>query len=130
MIRTAFLLFWMIGVLAVWALSEAGVLKVDASSVATVVARDGESQRVIVQEAEALREPLEEVPCGNLINLVVYPLDVMVPLLDLRQESRCHVSFQNQGLEVLKSLYAILGWLVISGLIVTWSGIVRRQTEG
>lgn len=128
----AFVVFWALGMLAIWSLSAADVLKVDASAVTTVVARDGETQRVIVEEVEAVPEPesLEEVPCGNLINVIVYPLDVMIPLLDLRQESRCHVSFRNRGLEFLKAVYAILGWLVISGLIVTWSGIVRRQTEG
>ena len=125
-----FFLFWAVGVLAIWGLSQADVLKVDASAVATVVSSDGERERVVVEEVEGVAEPLEEIPCRNLINVVVYPLDVMIPLLDLRQESRCHVSFQNQGLEVLKGIYAILGWLIISGLIVTWSGIVRRQTEG
>ena len=47
--------------------------------------------------------------------MVVYPLDVMIPLLDLHQESRCDVSIKNLGLRRAKGRIRPAGWLV------TWS---------
>jgi hypothetical protein len=125
-----FLLFWFAGVAAMFALT--GVLKIDASAVATVVANTGSGQQVVVQEQET-RSPQEEVACGDHISKVIYPLDVMIPLLDLRQESRCQLSI-NSGWWVLdwglvKGVYAVVGWLVLSGLILTLSGVVRRRVE-
>jgi hypothetical protein len=125
-----FMLFWFAGVAAMFALS--GVLKIDASAVATVVASTGSGQQVVVQEQE-IRSPQEEVACGDHISKVVYPLDVMIPLLDLRQEARCQLSI-NSGRWIfdwglVKGIYAVLGWLVLSGLILTLSGVVRRRVE-
>jgi hypothetical protein len=118
-------LWWLIGVLAFWGLLAADVLKVEALAVATAVAGE---ERVVIEEANTGAE-IEEVPCGDHINELVYPLDVMIPLLDLHQESRCDVSTRYWGFGVAKGAYAIVGWLIISGFILTWSGVVRRQTE-
>jgi hypothetical protein len=120
-------LFWLFGVFAIWGLSEAW-LKVDASAVATVVSGEGVRERVVIEEAP-VAEPREEISCGDHINELVYPIDVMIPLIDLRQESRCHFTIKNWWLGVGHGAYAILGWLVIYRLIFTLSGIVRRQTE-
>jgi hypothetical protein len=121
-----FFVFWGIGVAAIWALDDA--LKVEASAVATVVSSEGETQRVVVQAAADTDAP-EEVDCGDHINELIYPLDAMIPLIDLRQETRCHFSITNWGLGVAQGLYTIIGWVVISGLIVTLSGVVRRHIE-
>jgi hypothetical protein len=111
---------YLIGLIAVLAIP----LKVDAAAVSTV----GRGESVVIDAAGDPRAP-EEISCGDLVNVFVYPLDVMIPLLDLRQEARCQFSIKNEWLGVLKGAYAILGWLVISGAIITWSGVVRRHTE-
>jgi hypothetical protein len=121
--------FWAVGVFMFWGLSSAEVLKIDTSAVATAVSTTvSGDERVVVEEARAGAND-EEIPCGDHINELVYPLDVMIPLLDLHQESRCDVSITNLGWGALKGLYAIVGWLIISGFIITWSGVVRRHTE-
>jgi hypothetical protein len=115
---------YLIGLVAVFSIP----LKVDAAAVSTVVITDRQGQRVVIDEAGEVGAP-EEIDCGDLANVFVYPLDVMIPLLDLRQEARCQFSITNQWLGVAKGAYAILGWLVITGAIITWSGVVRRHTE-
>jgi hypothetical protein len=76
--------------------------------------------------------PVSEVPCDQRESFV-YALDVMLPLLDLRQESRCKMSAEERDYGFAwragKALYAVAGWVVLSGLILTVSGVVRRQVE-
>lgn len=61
----------------------------------------------------------------------LYALDVLVPLLDLRQEQRCTVSALDGSWfwRVVKVMYAVLGWIVVTRLVLTASGVVRRQVE-
>jgi hypothetical protein len=124
-----FVLFWFVGFVATLALS--GVLKIDASAVATV-ASSGAGDRVVVEEATG-GSALEEVECADHISRIMYPLDVMIPLLDLRQESRCQLSIKESwwvfDWGFVKGVYAVVGWLVLSGLILTLSGVVRRRVE-
>ncbi len=126
-----FAALWLVGVVGMFVFS--GVLKIDASAVATVVASDGGIERVVVEE-QAIAEPREEVPCGDHISKLAYPLDVMLPLIDLRQESRCQLSRQGHWLvfdwAFVKSLYAVIGWIMLSGFIITLSGVMRRRIEG
>ena len=132
-----FVSFWAAGVIAVVALSE--LLTLDASAVATVVARQEGRDTVVVEpliepqseieEAAPPPEPRREIECGDHISRIIYPLDVMIPLIDLRQESRCQFSLDARAWGVAKGFYAIVGWLVTSGLIVTLSGVVRRRIE-
>jgi hypothetical protein len=57
----------------------------------------------------------------------------MVPVLDLRQEARCKISSADNPSaafwRTMKGIYAVGGWIVVSGLILTVSGVVRRQVE-
>jgi hypothetical protein len=104
-------------------------LMLDTSAVGSVVASQGDTNVVFVPVVPPVPAPKEEVPCGNLINPFIYPLDVMIPLIDLRQETRCAVSIHQPVWGVAKGFYAIAGWIVTSGLILTVSGVVRRQVE-
>ena len=119
-----FLAVYLVGLAAVLFIP----LKIDASAVATVVGTVDGSERVVVDEPLSAADR-EEIECGDHINAVVYPLDVMIPLIDLRQESRCHFSIKNEWLSATKGIYAIIGWIVTSGLILTLSGVVRRRIE-
>lgn len=101
----------------------------------------------------------DAVPCGTEINEVLYAVDVFIPLIDLRQESRCTVGesslasaatplpdgagwWSRQAAdirartidsetfwEVLKAVYSVLGWLVLSLAILTFARIDRRVQE-
>jgi hypothetical protein len=86
----------------------------------------------VVEEATG-GSALEEVECADHISRIMYPLDVMIPLLDLRQESRCQLSIKESwwvfDWGFVKGVYAVVGWLVLSGLILTLSGVVRRRVE-
>ncbi len=61
----------------------------------------------------------EERPCGDQIDPLVYALDIFIPLLDLRQESRCEVSAAPgaQGWRIIFMFYSLLGWGLMSWLL-------------
>jgi hypothetical protein len=67
--------------------------------------------------------------CGDRVSKWVYPLDVMIPFVDLGQEARCEFSLTSQGWGILVGLYALLGWLLTAGLVLALSSVVRRQFE-
>lgn len=73
-----------------------------------------------------------ELDCGAQIEPIVYALDVFVPALDLRQESKCAVTTRADAWPWRAALasYSMLGWIVSSLTILTISGILRRQAEG
>ncbi len=66
------------------------------------------------------------LPCADL-NSFVYAFDVMVPLLDLHEESRCSVNPSEHFWSFIKSLYAVIGWILTSVGILTLSGVLRRD---
>jgi hypothetical protein len=85
-------------------------------------------------------EPRSAVRCGTSIYEPFYALDLMVPVLDLQQEHRCQVrngppapgagllqrpSFWN----LAKSAYTLLGAVIVSLAILTFSGVLRRHAE-
>ncbi len=94
------------------------------------------------------------LPCRQTINEALYALDVLIPLIDLRQESRCDVGRAtvpaNAAEEatatatgaatpqifdpvtiwaMLKAFYAVLGWLFVSLAILTFVHVARARTE-
>lgn len=78
------------------------------------------------------------VPCGDMIDPGLFALDVFIPLVDLRQESKCEIGVAADSsataskaawLKVFKVTYAIFGWIVISLSILTFSGFLQRRNE-
>jgi hypothetical protein len=85
--------------------------------------------------------------CNASIDPALYALDVFIPLVDLRQESKCEIDSANDGHHLfegftihgttvlsevtidryLKALYALSGWLLISLSILTFSGVLQRK---
>jgi len=112
------------------------VLVVDAQSVTTMALTETEGPL----SASIAREPItiaqdgsfvREIRCRDQIESLLYAIDSFVPLLDLKQESKCTISAAPHAWpwRILKTLYTILGWIITSGLILTVSGVVRRQVE-
>ncbi|MDB5693577.1 MAG: hypothetical protein JWO81_2640 [Alphaproteobacteria bacterium] len=103
--------------------------------------------------------PSGEMSCLPLVSEPLYALDILIPLLDLREESRCEVkreADESEGLPrardvhslsqavteiprrlvhypgfwaVLKVLYAIGGWLIVTLSILTFAQANRTKTE-
>ena len=83
-------------------------------------------------------EVASNVPCGDMIDPSLFALDVFIPLIDLRQESKCEIGVvsgseatatQATALKFIKVLYAICGWIVLSLSILTFSGFLQRRNE-
>lgn len=123
---------WVLGgaLVTFWTSDLSGnVIKVDAAAVGTIaVGPDDPSPAVPVVDGLGAKA---EIPCRNLIDPMLYALDVMVPLLDLRQEQRCTISAEGAAWpwRFLKVMYAVAGWIVVSGLVLTASGFIRRHVE-
>ena len=113
------------------AVQFAAPIVVDAAAVGTVVS-SGPGDRLVTIVPVDQVGGVAEVPCEPREGLL-YALDVMVPVLDLRQEARCKMSADGSVSAVLwrigKAGYAVLGWIVTTGLVLTVSGVVRRQVE-
>jgi len=83
-------------------------------------------------------EVASNVPCRDMIDPSLFALDVFIPLIDLRQESKCEIgvasgsdatALQATALKVIKVFYAICGWIVLSLSILTFSGFLQRRNE-
>jgi hypothetical protein len=74
---------------------------------------------------------VKETRCGDEIESALYALDTLIPLIDLRQETKCSIS--SAGGEwpwrIAKGAYAIWGWAVTSAFVLAISGFVRRKIE-
>lgn len=138
-------------------------LVVDLLPTASVVGGEGVAAPISDNARRGIR-------CGAEINEVLYAIDVFIPLIDLRQESRCSVGkvdepITNNGMKnefsaaresgmvragywesaayeleartlsstsfwsTMKSIYGILGWIVISLSILTFTRSMRRPME-
>jgi hypothetical protein len=151
----AFLVGW-------WGVDSANdrqLLVVDANPVASLVG-DGSNSAVIGSERqENSKLVASDIHCGARISEPLYALDVLIPLIDLREESRCEVgraatagqprpgpapgsgltglvaalpdlTVQDEGFwGVMKALYAVAGWLIVSLSILTFAHINRAPRE-
>jgi hypothetical protein len=140
------------------------VLETTASSTVAVEREDG-TRGVRTLVPGALIAPSstarQALPCAEAISPFLYAVDVFIPLLDLRQEFRCHVGRANESEDaaptvprrpevswagairararllldspeawlMLKAVYSVSGWIVISLTVLTISGVLRRQAE-
>jgi len=76
-------------------------------------------------------------PCNLNVSSLLYALDVFIPLIDLDQESRCTVRDANPTAghddyfwwRFAKAVYELLGWVVTSLVILTITGVLRRDLE-
>lgn len=151
----AFLIGW-------WGVSEANdrqLLVVDANPVAGLVG-DGSNSALIGSEREDNPKLVaSDIHCGDRISEPLYALDVLIPLIDLREENRCEVgradtapralpgpppgsgltglrdavpalTVHDEGFwAVMKALYAVAGWFLVSLSILTFAHINRAPRE-
>lgn len=109
------------------------VLVVDSQAVTMSVVSTQAGDKLVTAKVPQSDNLTEEVSCGDQVEPSLYALDVMLPLLDLHQESKCAISSAD-GLEpflwrLFRALYAIVGAYMTSMLILTLSGVLRRSTE-
>lgn len=145
----AFLVGWM----GVNAANARGKLVIDVKPVAALVGQDEQSMVVGSQRELAAKNVASNVPCRGSINEALYALDILIPLIDLREEEKCEVGtavpvpghpFERDGLlgtleefsgdpegfwGVLKALYAIAGWFIVSLSILTFANATRSTAE-
>jgi hypothetical protein len=133
-IRTIFaalLIGWLVVAWANWR----GAMVVDQQPIAGAVF-DGSR----IGAARATDAVYDNVPCADSIEPALYALDVFIPLVDLRQESKCEVGMASgaetellpgelQFYRLFKALYAVAGWLIVSLAILTFSGVLQRRRE-
>ncbi|HWT11142.1 MAG TPA: hypothetical protein VN231_00140 [Allosphingosinicella sp.] len=147
---------FLIGWIGVHAANERGMLVIDVEPVASLVDRSG-----MTVGSEVTSDPqllASNVPCGRTINEALYALDVLIPLVDLREETGCEVGLAAESpaphsaappeepaspasriaaatldsptfWAVLKALYAILGWIIVSLAILTFAQNNRARGD-
>jgi hypothetical protein len=69
------------------------------------------------------------VVSDSVVDRAIYAFDVFVPLIDVRQECGFTIKDTSGWVRVLKSIYAALGWVVVSLTLLTISGMLRRDIE-
>lgn len=86
-----------------------------------------------------------KTPCGDLIEPTLYAIDVFIPFIDLRQESKCEPGQMISGGDEIsqppsnlenpkfwrwfKAFYALAGSLITSLFILTFSGILQNRSR-
>lgn len=77
-----------------------------------------------------------DIPCGRSIRLPVYAADVFIPLVDLREEGKCDIDkasgstasqWEITAYRLLKAIYAVVGWVVTTLALLTFSGVMRHR---
>lgn len=114
-----------------WRFSNRPILVLDSRPVNDVVIDDHGEFSTGALKTDHPSKVIKEIRCGDQIEPMVYALDVMVPLLDLHQEDKCTMSGGDHALgwRIGAMLYAVIGAYVISMVILTISGVLRRSVD-
>ncbi|HEX8571862.1 MAG TPA: hypothetical protein VF759_03825 [Allosphingosinicella sp.] len=99
------------------------------------IARESDRSEDSMAQWERIRLPTDaeaegcNVVIGSAMDRALYAFDVFVPLLDVRQECAFTIERTAYFVRALKTLYAALGWVVVSLTLLTISGVLRRYLE-
>ena len=120
------------------------------ASVDTVASAAITDQKLTAVIPTSATKYIKEIPCGDSIAPPLYAAELMTPVLNFRQASRCDIRGYEAGderknlrlrghsfphphwmvfprpWEYLKGLYILLGSIVTSLALLTFSGIARR----
>lgn len=142
--------FWFIGFLAITMLSENGLLKANISTVAAAALPGPEGPTAVIP-TPSTNVYTKKFPCGEAVAPALYAAELLIPVLNLHQESRCDVRSplpEDQNTETLtlwhrpiphfhwmvlprpweylKAAYILFGSIITSLALLTFSGIARR----
>lgn len=143
-------IFWLVGFLAITMLSENGLLQANITTVATAALQDPRGPRSVIP-TPSTDKYIQKFPCGEAIAPALYAAELLTPILNLHQESRCDIRPYRPGdentetltlwdhpiphfhwmvlprpWEYLKALYILFGTIITSLALLTFSGIARR----
>ncbi len=110
-----------------WAQSS-DIMVVQALPVATLTSPSGRLGFEISPETNILDSQV----CKKQIDPLYYAMDVFVPLIDFEQESRCRIrdgGLKTEVWKMAKMAYTLLGWILTSLALATFSGVVGRAKE-
>lgn len=141
------LAIWMLGWGAVSMLSRNDMLQANVTRVGPAALVEKGSPVMIVPAGTRGVPPIS-IPCGDAIEPGLYSFELLTPILNLHQESRCEIRSKPTGLPTLrafnrdwhvpemfthavvweygKALYMLAGSIIISLALLTFSGIARR----
>ncbi len=144
------MIFWFIGFLATTMLSENGLLKANISTVAAAALPGPEGPTAVIP-APSTSTYTKKFPCGESVAPALYAAELLIPILNLHQESRCdvrsplpedentktltlwrrpiphfHWMVFPRPWEYLKAAYILVGSIITSLALLTFSGIARR----
>lgn len=79
-------------------------------------------------------------PLETLSRLLVYSTDAAIPLFDLHEEDKCEIGQVENALaspknwevtvyRCLRALYTVLGWIITTLAVITFSGVMRHRIE-
>jgi hypothetical protein len=151
---------WLLGMFAVSGLSQSRMLKAAVTTVAPAVQFLPDQPTIIPVQGtlskdlgihRAVPVVIPDKPCGeNEIQAGLYAFELLTPILNLHQESRCglrsypgakiptffnqqwpSLAFLTEGWfwEYAKALYMLVGSVISSLAILTFSGIARRWEQ-
>ncbi len=120
------------GWLAFGLLNENGMMVVAQTPVAGYVSDQGGTPKLV--PLTTTTSP-GNVPCSDEIRPLVYATDVFIPLVDLREESKCDINATVAATSAwfvtacrfFKAAYALLGWVVTTLSLLTFSGVMRHR---
>lgn len=109
------------------------VLVVDSQPVTMNVLSTDRGDTLVATKVAQADNLAEEVRCGDQVEPSLYALDIMLPLVDLHQESKCVISSADGWgpltWRLFRAAYALIGAYMTSMLILTLSGVLRRSIE-
>ncbi len=139
-------IIWVLGSFVVSELSQHQMLEAAITKVALAAqASPGRKPTMIVLQGMPGVKP--DVPCGDEIQPPLYAFELLTPILNLHQEGRCglrddpdatvfnrqwpSLAFLSRGWfwEYAKALYMLLGSVISSLAVLTFSGIARRWEQ-
>ncbi|MEA3010308.1 MAG: hypothetical protein QOJ91_2000 [Sphingomonadales bacterium] len=105
-----------------------GIIVINATDSIRPVSRSAPSAEIGATRTQSAVEGCNVVT-DSVIDRAIYAVDVFVPLVEFRQECAFTINERAWLLRLLKTLYAALGWLVVSLTLLTFSGVLRRDMQ-
>jgi hypothetical protein len=116
-----------------WVRLDDPVLVVDAAAVSPLIKKeDGGAGSPSMELASAGDARLvADLRCGDQVDPVLYPIDLFIPLLNLRQQDKCTITNGAWafGFRLFKFVYTVLGSIFISLTLFSIADRLRRRLE-